>query len=522
MYTALYRTERPETFDQVLGQDHIVRILKNQVNKGTVGHAYLFCGTRGTGKTSVARILAKGVNCIGEGEKPCGVCPNCQSIKNGTFLDVIEIDAASNNGIENIRELRESVNYPPTVGKRKVYIIDEAHELTDHALNALLKTLEEPPENVMFVLATTDPQKLLQTILSRCLRLDFHRVGETNLKMHMANICHKRNVEITEEALSLLAANADGSVRDALSLLDQCLAGVEDKLDRDVVLDYLGTASEEFFIKLTEGVVKGDPASSLILLDQVLRQGKDVKQILADWLRHYRSLLIGKYVDSAGDILNMSSENASKLVAQAKELPVEEINRGVMTLAKTVNDARYSPQPRTLMELAIVELANGLAPANPALNVNIKPIAKPVTVDASQAAPEPIPEVAPELSPEAPAAERNLSELDYIWKDVWDSIDNVGSLTMIRINSKLGGMTEKEFKVLTTSPSALNVAEKNKSLLEDAMEKVTGQHRKMVLKLVEDKAEDVQEGIPGIEPAPEEEVLQEELESLLNIKVNIE
>ncbi|MBR4020127.1 MAG: DNA polymerase III subunit gamma/tau, partial [Firmicutes bacterium] len=245
MYTALYRAQRPEIFQEVIGQDHIVRILKNQIATGTVSHAYLFCGTRGTGKTTTARILAKAVNCLDTHDAPCGSCPNCQSIKEGTFMDVIEIDAASNNGVENIRELRESVKYPPAVGRKKVYIIDEVHMLSTGASNALLKTLEEPPENVIFILATTDPQKLPQTILSRCMRLDFKRVPENTLMEHMRRICMEKGVKISESALRLLAANADGSVRDGLSILDQCLAGGDKELGRDDILEFLGTVSEE-------------------------------------------------------------------------------------------------------------------------------------------------------------------------------------------------------------------------------------------------------------------------------------
>ena len=208
MYTALYRAQRPEVFSEVIGQDHIVRILKNQLQTGTVSHAYLFCGTRGTGKTTTARILAKAVNCLTEEEKPCGHCANCMAIKDGTFMDVIEIDAASNNGVDNIRELRESVKYPPAVGRKKVYIIDEVHMLSTGAFNALLKTLEEPPENVIFILATTDPQKLPQTILSRCMRLDFKRVPEKVLIDHMGRICAEKGIEITERALRLQIGRA--------------------------------------------------------------------------------------------------------------------------------------------------------------------------------------------------------------------------------------------------------------------------------------------------------------------------
>lgn len=372
MYTALYRAQRPEVFDEVIGQDHIVRILKHQIETGTVSHAYLFCGTRGTGKTTTARILAKAVNCLeapAMGQRgsvpPCGHCANCMAIKNGTFMDVIEIDAASNNGVENIRELRESVKYPPAVGSKKVYIIDEVHMLSTGAFNALLKTLEEPPENVMFILATTDPQRLPQTILSRCMRLDFKRVPERVLIDHMARICREKGVEISESALRLLAANADGSVRDGLSILDQCLSAGDKRLDRDVVLEFLGTVSEEFFIDLTERAALHDVAGALVLLDQALQEGKDVKQLMKDWMSHYRSLLITKYIKNAEDMLNMSTENIEKLRQQSSQISLDEINSGIITLSKTINDARYSTQPRILLELAIVTIAEGLSEARP-------------------------------------------------------------------------------------------------------------------------------------------------------------
>ena len=245
-YRALYRENRPEVFDEILGQEQIVRILRHQIATDTVSHAYLFCGTRGTGKTTTARILAKAVNCTGEGERPCGECPSCRAIAEGNFIDVIEIDAASNNGVENIRELRESVNYPPSAGRRKVYIIDEVHMLSTGAFNALLKTLEEPPAHVMFILATTNPEKLPQTVLSRCMRLDFRRVSAAEIKANMARICQEHGVEITEGALALLARNADGSVRDSLSILEQCMSSGEARLDRDKILEFLGTVSEEF------------------------------------------------------------------------------------------------------------------------------------------------------------------------------------------------------------------------------------------------------------------------------------
>ena len=252
MYTALYRTYRPETFQEILGQEHIVKILKNQVATGSMSHAYLFCGTRGTGKTTTARILAKAANCLSDDGRPCGTCSHCKAIKEGNFLDVMEIDAASNNGVENIRELRESVKYPPAIGRRKVYIIDEVHMLSTGAFNALLKTLEEPPEHVMFILATTEPQKLPPTILSRCMRLDFRRVPQRVIADDMRKICNERGITITDDAVRLLANSADGSVRDGLSILDQVLAGGDTVIDREKVLEYVGTIGEDFFIDLTE------------------------------------------------------------------------------------------------------------------------------------------------------------------------------------------------------------------------------------------------------------------------------
>jgi DNA polymerase III subunit gamma/tau len=241
MYQALYRAFRPETFDGIMGQEHIVKILKNQIAGDSTGHAYLFCGTRGTGKTSMARILAKGVNCTSlDMDKPCGFCNNCLAIKGGVFLDVIEIDAASNNGVENIRELRESIKYPPVVGRCKVYIIDEVHMLSTGAFNALLKTLEEPPQNVMFILATTEPQKLPATILSRCLRLDFRRISEQRMRLGMREICTSLDVKISDSALALIVANADGSVRDGLSLLDQCISAGGKEVVRQDILEFLG------------------------------------------------------------------------------------------------------------------------------------------------------------------------------------------------------------------------------------------------------------------------------------------
>lgn len=578
MYKALYRTERPETFDEVIGQEHIVRVLKNQIANNTIGHAYLFCGTRGTGKTTMARLLAKAVNCTSDGEKPCGCCDNCLSIKAGTFIDMIEIDAASNNGVESVREIRDSVNYPASVGRRKVYIIDEVHMLSTAAFNALLKTLEEPPEGIMFILATTDPQKLPQTILSRCMRFNFRRVSENQLAEQMKAICEKRGVEITDSALKLLAANADGSVRDGLSLLDQCLAGSDKVLDRETVLEFLGTVSEGFFLELTEKVCVRDTSGALLLLDEVLAEGKDVKQLLNDWMAHYRSLLIAKYIKDAENLLNMSSENIEKLKRQSQGMDLATINSSILTLANTINDARYSTQPRTLMELAIVVLANGIRDGGAATtfveSAAVAPIqksskqikdrmaAKPsepeklqaeipskfessetqeippwedfdeeARPEASQKVQDSELEVKAQVATQPKVGQDNISsstgssyEMDELWERVWDRLPEHGSISMVRMNTSLAGINEREFKVIACSDFVRGLAEKNTEIITKAVAAEVGRPLKMILRSANDTADLEEPAVKATDSSKDEEAkkIAEALESSFNIKPRIE
>ncbi|MBQ3389871.1 MAG: DNA polymerase III subunit gamma/tau [Firmicutes bacterium] len=356
MYTALYRRYRPRTFDEMVGQEHIVKILKKQIRTGEIAHAYLFCGTRGTGKTSAARIFAKGMNCLSEGERPCGHCDNCESIQHGTFFDVIEIDAASNNRVENIRELRESVKYPPAAGRCKVYIIDEVHMLSTAAFNALLKTLEEPPEQVVFILATTEPHKLPATILSRCLRLDFRRVPEMKIRDKLKNVCEELGVAYEESALSLIAANGDGSVRDALSILEQCIPAGEKELLRSDVVEILGTAGEEVLLQMTDMLVERDIPGVLQTIERISADGKDILQFIRDWIYHFRNLMMSRFADRLEDIFNMSCENAEKVRAQGERMDMGLISAAIHELSAAANQARYSTQPRVLLELAVVKL----------------------------------------------------------------------------------------------------------------------------------------------------------------------
>lgn len=371
MQLALYRAERPEVFEDIIGQKHIVRILQNQIRTGTVSQAYLFSGTHGTGKTSTARILAKAVNCmegtpgtdsadLGDGQTiPCGHCENCEAIREGRFVDCIELDAASNNGVDDLRAIIEMVKYPPTVGRYKVYIIDEVHMLSQAAENAFLKTLEEPPAHAIFILATTDPQKVRSTIRSRCMQLNFKRVSEEELVAGMDRICRKRGIEATRDALMTIASRADGSVRDALSILEQCMAAGDTHLDRKLVLEYTGAAGEDFYLALTDAVIGHDAGKVFIYIDEIIKRGKDPKQIIKDWLTHYRNLMIAKYVSRPERIIGSSTENIERLKAQADRLTIGDIEGVIRLLSEYINLGRYSERPRILLETAAVRLATG-------------------------------------------------------------------------------------------------------------------------------------------------------------------
>lgn len=401
MYTALYRKYRPQTFEEMVGQEHIVKILSSQIRTGNYSHAYLFCGTRGTGKTTAARIFAKGVNCLDEGNKPCGVCENCISIQKGVFFDVIEIDAASNNSVDNIRELRESVKYPPAAGLCKVYIIDEVHMLSTSAFNALLKTLEEPPEHVIFVLATTEPHKLPPTVLSRCLRLDFKRVPEAKIRGRLKEICEDRNIEYEESALSLIAANGDGSVRDSLSIMEQCLPVPGEKLTRESVIEVLGTAGEGVFLEMTDLVAAGDTAGAFRLIEKVASEGKDMRQFIKDWTFHFRNLMLSKFEEKLEDVIDMSCENADKVKAQGAGLTMAFISSAITGLSDAGLKAKDSSVPRTVLELAVMKMTE------PSVSVDVdsllqrmaameKKLEEGVEVKVAAAKPAGKPEVQPE------------------------------------------------------------------------------------------------------------------------------
>ena len=319
-YTALYRKWRPVSFDEVKGQDHIVKTLKNQITSGRIGHAYLFCGTRGTGKTSIAKIFAKAVNCESPVDgSPCGECSMCRQIASSASLNVVEIDAASNNGVENIRDIRDQVQYPPTEGRYRVYIIDEVHMLSIGAFNALLKTLEEPPSYVIFILATTEVHKIPITILSRCQRYDFKRITIDTISARLHELTQAEQIDVEERALRYVAKAADGSMRDALSLLDQCTAfHFGEKLTYDNVLEVLGAVDNSVFSSLFRAVTAGDTKGCIYTIEEMIIQGRDLTQMVNDFVWYMRNLLVVKTTDDAEDMLDMSSENIAILKEEAE------------------------------------------------------------------------------------------------------------------------------------------------------------------------------------------------------------
>ncbi|MBR3403107.1 MAG: DNA polymerase III subunit gamma/tau [Parasporobacterium sp.] len=359
-YVALYRKFRPQTFSQVKGQDHVVLTLTNQIKNNRAGHAYLFTGTRGTGKTSVAKIFAKAVNCLHpvDGE-PCNECEHCKAIMAGNFMDVVEIDAASNTGVDDIRRVIEEIQYTPAKGRYKVYIIDEAHMLSGSAANAFLKTLEEPPEYVIFILATTEPHKLPVTILSRCQRYDFKRISVDTIAQNLSALLESEGVASEEKAVKYIARAADGSMRDAISLLDKCIAfNLGEKLTYANVLSTLGTVDVETFSRLFRAISKGDVALALTTIEETIDAGKDISQFVSDFTVYIRNLLL---VNVSGglnmQIMGVGDENRALLEEDASLSEAQVLLRYIRILSELLNNIRYSAGKQILLEVAVIQMA---------------------------------------------------------------------------------------------------------------------------------------------------------------------
>lgn len=373
-YTALYRKFRPITFSEIVGQEHITRTLRNQIIAGRVGHAYLFNGGRGTGKTSAAKILARAINCLNpkDGE-PCNECEICKGAINGSLTDIVEMDAASNNSVEDIRSIREEVNFLPTKARYRVYIIDEVHMLSTGAFNALLKTLEEPPEHVKFILATTEPQKLPATILSRCQRFDFKKISNENIIKRLNIVCEKSNIEITKEALNIIAVLSEGAMRDALSILERCIQDGENKIDEDKIKDLVGIPKITYIHQLTESILEYDVDKALANIDEVLEDGKDINNLLWELIKYVKDILVYK---ASNKLELYSEEELNKIKIISEKVSKEKLVDIIYQLSNLENDIKWSTQKTIMFQAGIIKLCSKQAETSSNLEERLDKIEK--------------------------------------------------------------------------------------------------------------------------------------------------
>ena len=353
-YTALYRKFRPLKFEDMVGQEHITKTLKNQIMAGRVGHAYLLNGGRGTGKTTTAKILARAVNCLNpQNGEPCNECEICKAALAGSLTDIVEMDAASNNSVDDIRAIRDEVNFLPTLAKYRVYIIDEVHMLSAGAFNALLKTLEEPPAHVKFILATTEPQKLPATILSRCQRFDFKKISNEDISKRLKYVCDESKIEITKEALSIISVLAEGAMRDALSILERCLQEGNEKIDEDLVKDLVGIPKLTFISKIVEAVIEKDIETTIKTVEEIMAQGKDLNNLLWELIKYTKDILVWK---TTGKLDIYSKEELKQISEISEKVSKEKLLKIIYTLSELENDMKWSSQKSVLFEVAMIKL----------------------------------------------------------------------------------------------------------------------------------------------------------------------
>ncbi|MFR7635233.1 MAG: DNA polymerase III subunit gamma/tau [Lachnospirales bacterium] len=355
-YTALYRKFRPKKFEDIVGQEHITRTLRNQIISNRVGHAYLFNGTRGTGKTSAAKILARAVNCLNpkDGE-PCNECEICKAALSGALTDIVEMDAASNNSVDDIRIIRDEVNFLPTLAKYRVYIIDEVHMLSTGAFNALLKTLEEPPAHVKFILATTEPQKLPATILSRCQRFDFKKISDENIDKRLQYICDESKIEITKEALKIIAVLSEGAMRDALSILERCLQEGNNQINEELVKELVGIPKLEYISGITESIINYDVDNALKVVNEVLKQGKDISNLIWEIIKYFKDILVYKTSQTL-EIYN--EKEITQIKGLANNVSKERLLQIIYDLSNLSNEIKWSSQKGLMFQVEIIKLCN--------------------------------------------------------------------------------------------------------------------------------------------------------------------
>lgn len=524
-YIALYRKWRPQTFKDLVGQEHISRTLANAITSGHIGHAYLFAGPRGTGKTSTAKILAKALNCEhGPTPEPCGQCEQCRKIADGSSMDVFEIDAASNRGIDEIRDLRETVKFAPVDGRYKVYIIDEVHMLTTEAFNALLKTLEEPPAHVVFILATTEAHKVPPTIQSRCQRYDFKRITVEEIESRLRYITAEMKMEAEDEALAMIAIQADGGMRDALSILDQCAALAEGTITAERVRQILGLVGHDWIYKMTKALAARNVQEALQILAELLRDGKDLKQILSELSLHLRSLMI---FQAAGTVeaMDLYAEPQDVLQDQARLFAPEVLPRMIARLHEAMTEMKWSPQPRITVEVALMELcrpelvastqgnagqaaSNGprSASGNPADEARIAKLeaalaqvtsllkqatagadARPAATVSAVSVPTPAPVAAPAATPTPTAVPEEPAAVDEAGLQVWNQLfqalrdQHKAPILACIQNARFMGMTASQFQMRMQSGLMASLVMRNyRKIIERILQELTGRELRLV------------------------------------------
>ena len=521
MYQVLYRKWRPQAFADVYGQNHVTAALKNELQTGRLAHAYLFTGSRGTGKTTCAKILAKAVNCLHpvDGD-PCNACEICKEIDSGAVMDVVEIDAASNNGVDNIRELREEVNFTPAVAKYRVYIIDEVHMLSTGAFNALLKTLEEPPPHVVFILATTEVHKLPATILSRCQRFDFHRIQPADIAARIQYVAERESFTVTDEAALLLARLADGALRDALSLLDQCVSRSRE-ITADVVAETTGLAGREYLFELSAAVRAGDGGAALALIDRLYNASKDMERLCAEWTEYFRNLMILKSVKDAADLIVAPPAELQRMAAEAEQFDLPAILHSMNVLQQALERLRGGVSRRVEMEMAVLRLCSpDLDTSADSLLRRVKlledTIRSGVTLAPAAAPPAPArpaarpdsgePEAPPPPGDEAATASDGPGADQEVpferWNDVLDTLSGacpplygvlVDSTALLRGDYVLICTDNDMFKALVTRDG-------NKNVLLGAIRSVTGRNHRIGVK----RNSGAPAGAPAGQPPPED------------------
>ncbi len=526
-YRALYRRLRPQSFDDVVGQQHIIKTLKNQIETGRISHAYLFCGTRGTGKTSTAKIFARAINCEGSGEKPCNECEVCKSILSEQNVNVVELDAASHNGIDDIREITEEVKYPPTTGRYRVYIIDEVHQLSKPAFNALLKTLEEPPAHVVFILATTDPQQLLPTVISRCQRFDFHRIGVKEMTAVLAEYMQSEGVDIEEEALAYISEVSDGAMRDALSLLDMCMSFFYgEKITAEKVRDITGAVDKGVFFDLTDAIAEGNAAAALDIVENTVLGGRDIHQFIDEYVNHIRNLLVSRTVTESCAALDYSDSYIERLRGQSQKLTYDYLIGLIGQFSQLQSSVKKSLSPRIQLEVACIRACapltqNDAASLEKRIKIVEDKIDKGITVTSS-ALPQ-APQEEKKTAVIKKAVPDDIKTIIGCWRDFVATVDDPALRITLKNEVQPAYLEEDILTIVCDYPSHFDVLQAKKDTLRDALKEfsqIDFNVRPMMRKQYDKRHTELYGGVDAELKASAEESLKTQFGDFIDIQEN--